>query len=70
MLLNNWYSRYLSGMDDQDLPFYATTAENPVFKDEKLNLSIYELNKIDERKRLFSTENDFVIIENNNTFII
>jgi len=59
MLLNNWYSRYLSGMDDQDLPFYATTAENPVFKDEKLNLSIYELNKIDERKRLFSTENDF-----------
>lgn len=59
ILLNNWYTQYLSGMDDQDLPYYATTAENPVFKDEKLNLSIYELNKIDKRNRLFSTENDF-----------
>ena len=59
MLLNNWYTRYLSGMDDQDMPYYATIAKNPVFKDEKLNLSIFELNKIDQRKRIFSSENDF-----------
>ena len=59
MLLNNWYTRYLSGMDDQDLPYYATTAENPIFKDEKLNLNIYELNTIDEKVRVFSEENDF-----------
>jgi len=59
ILLNNWYTRYLSGMDNQDLPYYAVTAENPVFKDEKLKLFIFELNMIDKRERLFSTENDF-----------
>lgn len=59
MLLNNWYTRYLSGMDDQDLPYYASLAENPVFRDEKLNLSIYELNDIKRREKVFSTVNDF-----------
>jgi hypothetical protein len=59
MLLNNWYTRYLSGMDDQDMPAFATNAVNPVFKDEKLNLSIFGLNKTDGLKRLYSTENDF-----------
>jgi hypothetical protein len=59
ILLNNWYTRYLSGMDDQDLPYYATTAENPVFKDEKHNLFIFELKDFARRARLFSTENDF-----------
>ena len=59
ILLNNWHTRYLSGMDDQDLPYYATTAENPVFKDEKHNLFIYELNDFARRDRLFFTENDF-----------
>jgi len=59
IVLNNWYTRYLSGMDDQDLPYYAATAENPFFRDDKLNLSIYELDTINKRKRLFSTENDF-----------
>lgn len=59
ILLNNWYTRYLSGMDDQDLPYYAATAENPVFKDEKLKLFIFDLNTIDQRVRLFSSGNDF-----------
>jgi len=59
ILLNNWYTRYLSGMDDQDLPYYATTAENAVFKDENHKLFIYELNDFARRDRLFSTENDF-----------
>jgi len=59
ILLNNWYTRYLSGMDDQDLPYYATTAENPVSKDEKHNLFIFELKDFARRARLFSTENDF-----------
>lgn len=58
-LLNNWYSRYLSGMNDQDMPYYAATAKNPIFTDEKLNLSIYELNSLDSRKQIFSAENDF-----------
>ena len=59
MLLNNWYTRYLSGMDDQDMPAFATTAANPVFKDEKLNLVIFELNGIEKGQRLFSTENGY-----------
>jgi len=59
MLLNNWYTRYLSGMDDQDMPAFATTAVNPVFKDEKLNLVIFELNGIEKGQRLFSTENGY-----------
>ena len=40
-------------------PYYATIARNPIFKDEKLNLSIFELNKIDQQKPIFSSENDF-----------
>ncbi len=59
MLLNNWYTRYLSGMDDQDMPAFATTAVNPVFKDEKLNLVIFELNDLGKGLQLFSTENDY-----------
>lgn len=59
ILLNNWYTRYLCGMDDQDMPYYAVTAKNPVFTDKKLNLSIYELNSFDNKKRIFSAENDF-----------
>jgi 4-amino-4-deoxy-L-arabinose transferase-like glycosyltransferase len=59
MLLNNWYTRYLSGMDDQDMPAFATTAVNPVFKDEKLNLDIFELNGLGKGQLLFSTENDY-----------
>ena len=59
MLLNNWYTRYLSGLDDQDMPAFATTAENPVFKDEKLNMAIFELNDFGKGKQIFSTENDY-----------
>lgn len=58
ILLNNWYTRYLSGMNDQDLPYYATIVVNPVFKDEMLKIFIFDL-KIDKKERLFSTENDF-----------
>lgn len=59
ILLNNWYTRYLCGMDDQDMPAFATTAVNPVFKDEKLNLVIFELNGLGKGQQLFSTENDY-----------
>ncbi len=59
-LLNNWYTRYLSGMDDQDLPDYAVSASNPVFSDKKLNFYLYDLgsNK-HSRQLLFKAENDF-----------
>ena len=59
VLLNNWYTRYLSGMDDQDMPAFATTAVNPVFKDDKLNMAIFELNGLGKGKRLFSSENGY-----------
>lgn len=59
-LLNNWYTRYLSGMDDQDLPFYAVSASNPVFRDERLKQYIYELgDDALNQKLLFHAENDF-----------
>ncbi len=59
MVLNNWYTRYLSGMDDQDMPAFATTVENPVFKDEKLNLILFELKDLGKGQQLISTENDY-----------
>lgn len=59
MLVNNWYTRYLSGMDDQDMPAFATTAVNPVFADEKLNLIIFELKDLGKGQPLFSTENGY-----------
>lgn len=59
MLLNNWYTRYLSGMDEQDLPYYANRPVNPVFADEKLNLAVYELDNFGNSQKLFSTLNDF-----------
>lgn len=59
-LLNNWYTRYLSGMDDQDLPFYAVSASYPVFSDKKLNFYLYDLgnNKLSQQL-LFKAENNF-----------
>ncbi len=59
-LLNNWYTRYLSGMDDQDLPFYAVSASYPVFGDKKLNFYLYDLgnNKLSQQL-LFKAENNF-----------
>ena len=59
ILLNNWYTRYLSGLDDQDLPYFASSAVNPIFKNEELKMYIYELNNLDNRDKLFSSENDF-----------
>ena len=59
-LLNNWYTRYLSGMDDQDLPFYAVSASYPVFSDKKLNFYLYDLgnNKLSQQL-LFKAGNNF-----------
>lgn len=59
MLLNNWYTRYLSGMEDQDIPAFATTAVNPIFSEKKLNIGIFELNDFGKGKLLFSIENDY-----------
>jgi len=46
-------------MEDQDLPYYVKIASNPVFSDEKLNLSIFELSEFGNAKQLYSSKNDF-----------
>lgn len=59
-LLRNWYTSYLSGLADSDLPFYAVTVSNPVFSDERLKIYINELgDDVFNRKLLFYAENDF-----------
>jgi hypothetical protein len=46
ILFLNWYTRYLSGMDFHDLPYYAKNISpnnTLLFQDKKLNISIYEM---------------------------
>ncbi|MFA6402397.1 MAG: glycosyltransferase family 39 protein [Salinivirgaceae bacterium] len=49
LLLLNWYTQYLSGMDFNDLPFYAKEIDSTsilIYEDKKLNLSLHELKSI------------------------
>lgn len=66
LLFLNWYTRYLSGINRVDLPYYARSISpaNPVIYDSKeLNLSIYELRTFalpgHSETPLISTLNDF-----------
>ena len=48
LLLLNWYTQYLSGMNNDELPLFAKNihpANKLIFEDKDLQLSIYELNQ-------------------------
>lgn len=66
LLLLNAHSRYLSGMSQNDLPYYArhiSQNNEPVFENKELNIALYELTEftIPERSQslLLSSLNDF-----------
>lgn len=67
LLLLNWYTRYLSVMDANDLPYYAreiSPSNELIFENRELDLSIYKLNELPlsptgSRTVYFSTFNDF-----------
>jgi hypothetical protein len=49
LLLLNGYTQYLSGLEDNDLPYYVKNIDSAnvlIYEDKKLNISIFELNKI------------------------
>lgn len=66
ILFLNWYTRYLSGLSNEDLPYYAkyfSPADKKVFEDNELNINIYELDDLSvpetTGKTLIHTLNDF-----------
>jgi len=66
VLLNNSHTSYLSGLNDNLLPYFvrhAASLYQLLFKDDKLNMAIYEINDlshIDLTKRtIFYSLNDF-----------
>jgi len=66
LLLLNWYTRYLSGMDANDLPHYAleiSLSNELIFENRDLDLFIYKLKVFPPAGRegmlLLSTLNDF-----------
>ncbi len=66
ILFLNWYTRYLSGMDNHDLPYYAKNISNGnklLYQNDQLNISIYEMSdfSIPEQtgKLLFYSINNF-----------
>jgi len=49
LLYLNWYTQYLSGMNNEDLPLFVKNihpANKLVFEDKNLKISIYELNQV------------------------
>ena len=49
ILFLNWYTRYLSNLDFVDLPYYArniSSKNNLIYRNDELNIEIYELNEI------------------------
>ncbi len=66
LLLLNWYTRYLSGMEQNDLPYYArniSPSNELIFENKELDLSIYKLIELVSPEQygtpLLSTFNDF-----------
>ena len=66
ILLLNWYTRYLSGMDIIDIPYYAkniSSTNTLLFENKELNISIYEMNDFSipeiTELTLLNTLNDF-----------
>ncbi|MGC9375948.1 MAG: hypothetical protein ACP5DQ_13045, partial [Bacteroidales bacterium] len=69
VLFLNWYTRYLSGLDNHDLPYYAKNLSNKnelLYQDKELNIKIYEMKNFSSPKQqgylLYHSLNDF---ENN-----
>lgn len=72
VLILNSYTQFLSGINQNDLPFYAKYPEYSgelLFKDKILDISIYKIKKVVlpslNGKILFSSENDFESIQPN-----
>ena len=66
LLFTNWYPRFLSNINYESLPFYVRNIDSEnklVYENKKLNISIYELNKIKvpntSGEILLETQNDF-----------
>ncbi len=66
ILMLNWYTRYLSNLDDNDLPYYARNisgANKLIYKNEELSIRIYEMLDfkipLNTGKVLVSSLNDF-----------
>jgi hypothetical protein len=66
LLLLNWHTRYLSGLEPDDLPYYAREippSNELIFENKELDLSIYKLNELNlpglSGALLLSTLNDF-----------
>ena len=66
LLLLNWYTRYLSGMEMNDLPYYArniSPLNRAVYESKELDIYIYEMKAFplpdQSETPLFSTFNDF-----------
>ncbi len=66
LLLLNWHTRYLSGMEQHDLPFYARNippSNELIFENRELGLSIYKLKEVYlpdlSGTTVLSTLNDF-----------
>lgn len=62
-IYKNWYTRYLSGQEERELPFYARVASltgDSIYGDELTHTSIYKLKELDNPdQEVFSTKNDF-----------
>jgi len=61
-LFYNWYTAYLSGVGDNELPLYAKLDDPKnvlIHRDDKLNISVVELNRVPELSPLFQSLNDF-----------
>ena len=66
LLLLNWYTRYLSGMQEEDLPIFARQVPpdiKPLFSSDDPDLSIYNMKDLPMSgvhcKALFTSYNDF-----------
>lgn len=60
-LLKNWYTGYLSNLNEQSLPYYAqmTESQEKVFEDSALHIQIYKLIDFRQPKILLKSINDF-----------
>ena len=66
LMLLNWYTEYLSGLDQNDLPYYARSispVNTPVFESLEPGLSVFEMKEFappdQSETTLLSTFNDF-----------
>ena len=60
-LFKNYYTRYLSGMTEAQLPFYARLTDNytKLFEDSKLDIQLFKIDTLSISKEILETHNDF-----------